>query len=60
LLGYIEDVLAYPANDVYVINKIDNKKILIPAIKDYILSFDPAKKRLELVPDCDLLYDDEN
>jgi len=60
LLGCVEDVLAYPANDVYVINKVDKKKFLIPAIKDYILSFDAAKKRLELVPDCDLLYDDEN
>lgn len=60
LLGFLVDVLAYPANDVYVIKKIDQKKILIPAIKDYILFFDPAKKRLELVPDCDLLYDDEN
>jgi 16S rRNA processing protein RimM len=59
-LGYVEEVFAYPANDVYVIKKIDQKKILIPAIKDYILFFDPAKKRLELVPDCDLLYDDEN
>ncbi len=60
LLGFLVDVMAYPANDVYVINMIDHKKILIPAIKDFILSFDPVKKRLELVPDCDLLYDDEN
>lgn len=60
LLGVVEDVLAYPANDVYVIKDIDQKNLLVPAIKDFIKSFEPLKKRLELVDDCDLLYDDEN
>lgn len=60
LLGVVEDVLAYPANDVYLIKDIDQKNLLVPAIKDFIKSFDPLKKRLELVDDCDLLYDDEN
>lgn len=60
LIGYIEDVLAYPANDVYLINDLNQKKIMIPAVKDFIKSFHPGKKRLELLDDCDLLYDDEN
>jgi 16S rRNA processing protein RimM len=60
LLGVVEDVLAYPANDVYLIKDINQKNLLVPAIKDFIKSFDPLKKRLELVDDCDLLYDDEN
>jgi len=60
LIGHVEDVLAYPANDVYLIKDVDQKKIMIPAVKDFIKSFEPGKKRLELVDDCDLLYDDEN
>lgn len=60
LFGYVEDVLVLPANDVYVIKDTNGKKVLVPAVKDYILKFNPLEKRLELVPDCDLLYDDEN
>ncbi|MDQ7815450.1 MAG: ribosome maturation factor RimM [Melioribacteraceae bacterium] len=60
LLGSVEDVLILPANDVYVVKCPDKRKILIPAIKDYIKKIDPVKKRIDLVPDCDLLYDDEN
>jgi 16S rRNA processing protein RimM len=60
LIGYVEDVLVLPANDVYVVKDAEQKRILIPAIKDFIKSFDPTLKKLELMPDCDLLYDDEN
>jgi ribosomal 30S subunit maturation factor RimM len=59
-IGFIEDVLVLPANDVIVIVDKVNKRILIPAIKDFIKSFDAARKRLDLVTGCDLLYDDEN
>lgn len=59
LLGHIEDVYILPANDVYVVNDLNNKKILIPAIKDFINEFDPVKKRLILINDCDLLYDED-
>lgn len=60
LFGSLEDVMVLSANDVYVIKDINQKKVLVPAVKDYIKSFDPDRKRLELMPDCDLLYDDEN
>ncbi len=60
LLGIVEDVLVLPANDVYVVKSLDNRKILLPAIKNYVKDFNPDKKRLDLVPGCDLLYDDEN
>jgi len=59
-IGLIEDVLVLPANDVIVIVDKENKRILIPAIKDFVQSFDAEKKRLDLVTGCDLLYDDEN
>jgi len=58
--GILEDVLVMPANDVYVIKDTNQKKVLVPATKQYIKSFDPDSKKLELMPDCDLLYDDEN
>lgn len=60
LIGHVEDVLAYPANDVYLIKDLAKKNIMVPAVKDFIKSFEPGKKILELVDDCDLLYDDEN
>jgi len=60
LLGSVTDVLVLPANDVYVIECEDNRKILLPAIKDCIKKIDPVKKRIDLVPGCELLYDDEN
>ncbi|MEW6653695.1 MAG: ribosome maturation factor RimM [Bacteroidota bacterium] len=59
-IGIVEDVLVLPANDVIVVVDNNARKILIPAIKDYIKSFDAEKKRLDLVNECDLLYDDEN
>lgn len=60
LLGSVEDVLVLPANDVYVVSDDRKRKILIPAIKDFIKKIDPVKKRIDLVADCDLLYEDEN
>ena len=60
LLGSIEDVYLLPANDVYIIKTLDDRRILIPAVKDFVKEFDPIEKRLNLTDDCDLLYDDEN
>ncbi|MEG8948109.1 ribosome maturation factor RimM [Rosettibacter firmus] len=59
LLGYLKDVIVLKSNDVYVIKDLEGREILIPAVKDYIKSFDPKEKRLELVEDCDLLYDED-
>lgn len=60
LLGTVEDVMVLPANDVFVVIDQNKKRILVPAVKNYIENFNPEEKRLELVADCDLLYDDEN
>jgi 16S rRNA processing protein RimM len=59
-IGLVDDVIILPANDVLEVQEPGGKKILIPAIKDYIESFDSSAKKLNLVRDCDLLYDDEN
>ncbi|MDP2038806.1 MAG: ribosome maturation factor RimM [Ignavibacteria bacterium] len=60
MIGKVEDVLVLPANDVIVVLNNDKKRILIPAIKDFVKEFDAEKKRLDLVNGCELLYDDEN
>jgi 16S rRNA processing protein RimM len=57
--GKIKDVLSYPANDVYVIEN-DGVEILIPAVPDYVESFDPEKKILVLKPGEELYEEDEN
>jgi 16S rRNA processing protein RimM len=57
-LGKIKDVLSYPANDVYVIEASDGKELLLPALKDMILRFDPAEKILVLKPGSSL-YDED-
>lgn len=57
--GKITDVLSLPANDVYVIDDCDGNEILIPAVKDYVESFDPVKKKLILKPGGSI-YDDED
>ncbi|MGE5845571.1 MAG: ribosome maturation factor RimM, partial [Ignavibacteria bacterium] len=57
--GVIKDVLIYPANDVYIIEQTGGSEILIPAVKDYIESFDPGKKILILKPGSGI-YEDED
>jgi 16S rRNA processing protein RimM len=57
--GKIKDVLSYPANDVYVI-EYDGNEILIPAVPDYLESFDPEKKILVLKPGGELYDNDED
>ncbi len=57
--GIIKDVLTYPANDVYVIDN-NGKDILIPAVLQYIESFDSENKILVLKPGGDIYEDDEN
>lgn len=59
VFGVIKDVLAYPANDVYVIDNL-GKEILIPAVKQFVESFNPEKKILILKPGDDFYEDDED
>ena len=59
-IGKIKDVLTLPANDVYVIKDIRGNEILIPAVYDYIKSFDPEKKIMLLKPGEDFYDTDEN
>lgn len=55
-IGKVTDVLSLPANDVYVIRDNSGNEILIPAVNEYIINFDPDKKILKLKPGEDF-YD---
>ena len=59
-IGKVTDVLSLPANDVYVVEDKSGSEILIPAVNDYIDSFDPGKKIMKLKPGEDLYDTDEN
>ena len=58
--GILKDVLRFPANDVYVIVDTVGEEILIPAIEDYIESFDREKKILVIKPGDEIYENDEN
>lgn len=45
-LGTLTDVLKTGANDVYVVETSDHKEILLPAIRDCILTVDVEEKRM--------------
>jgi len=59
-LGKIKDVMSLPANDVYVVEDKNGNEVLIPAVHDYIESFDPDQKIMLLKPGEDLFDTDEN
>ncbi|MGE5497548.1 MAG: ribosome maturation factor RimM [Syntrophothermus sp.] len=58
-VGRITDVLTLPSNDVYVIKEDSGGELLVPAVKDYVESFDPGSKVLVLKPGGDL-YEEES
>lgn len=45
-IGLVVDVQQYPANDVYVVRTDDNRDIMIPAVREYVLEVDTANKRV--------------
>lgn len=46
--GILKDVMETGANDVYVIETLDNKEVLIPAIKQCIVKIDIEKQEMEI------------
>ena len=47
-LGTIVDVMSTGANDVYVINMMDGRELLLPAIKDCILQVDMENRKMKV------------
>ena len=45
-IGTLADVMQTGANDVYVINMTDGRELLLPAIKECILSVDMEERKM--------------
>ena len=59
-IGTIKEVLQYPANDIYVVLDNFGNETLIPAVLDFIESFDAVNKILNLKPGDELYENDES
>lgn len=60
LLGNIKDVFSAPANDVYIIQDVNGEEILIPAVAEYIVSFDKENKVMKLKQGVDFIGEYED
>jgi len=49
-IGKVEDVIQTGANDVYIIKTVENKEVLIPAIRDVVLDIDLEKGKMSIRP----------
>ncbi len=49
VVGRLEEIQHYPANDVYVIRKIDGGELLCPAITEFVRQVDVAAKKIVIV-----------
>ncbi|MFV0441871.1 MAG: ribosome maturation factor RimM [Lachnospirales bacterium] len=45
-IGFIKDILFTGANDVYIVKRVNKKDLLIPAIKQCILSVNPTENKM--------------
>ena len=53
--GILEDVLRLSSNDIYVIKKSDGDEVMVPAVKDYIGSFNKKELTLTLKKNIEYL-----
>ena len=49
IVGELTDVLERGAHDLYVIKTVDQQELLLPAVKEFILSVDTSKKIITVV-----------
>lgn len=59
-MGELIDIMVLPCHDVYIVKRQNKSNLLIPAVKEFISSFDKMNKTLHLQPDVDLSGLDEN
>jgi 16S rRNA processing protein RimM len=50
VLGEVTDILETGANDVYIVRNPSGREILVPAIKDVVLSIEPSTGRMLIAP----------
>ena len=48
-VGKLEEIQHYPANDVYIIRKLDGSELLCPAITEFVRQVDVAAKKIVIV-----------
>ena len=56
-IGKLVDVQRYPASDVYVIETVGGREVLVPAVRQYIVKVDIDRHRIEIEPGG--LFDEE-
>lgn len=49
-LGVIDDIRAYPANDVYIITTKAGNEVLFPAVRTFVKEIDVARRRIVVDP----------
>ena len=49
LFGVVADVECCPANDVYVIESVDGKRVRCPAVKQYVRQIDVKKREITII-----------
>ena len=49
LLGKVIEVEQYPANDVYVLETVEGKKVLFPATRDFVKNIDIKNKKITVI-----------
>lgn len=60
IVGRLKEVLEYPANDVWVVERPHKKDLLLPAIREVILSVDYENRRIQIHLMKGLDEEDEN
>lgn len=48
LIGNIVDIIENPANDIYIVETTSKKQFYLPAVKEFILSFDLNENRVDV------------
>lgn len=55
--GKLIDVIQLKSNDVYVLLSNENKEILLPALKEYILNVNISRKEIELTRSIEEIFE---
>ncbi len=58
-LGFVEEVLIRPANDVYVVRAKDGRQLLVPALKEVVVEVDVKGNRMIVAPGPSLEWEGE-
>jgi 16S rRNA processing protein RimM len=60
LQGKLKDIYILKSNDVYVVETVAGKEVLLPGIDDYVENIDIKKKKIRLKHDMESIFLDED